>query len=179
MVVTEFDVLMMGKVVDEEIKAVFPGYTKPIIDRVEINPRAKGYYAKIGKIAGKPGHFFIRVGGLFALIPDQAVAKRKFKETIMHEHLHTVPGCWNHGEQWKCYASILNRTYGYDIKRTTDGETLGITKDKPQPKYVIKCPHCGKEYYYVRKPQYHVAMYRCGRCKQNKLILLPYTCQSV
>ena len=30
-------------------------------------------------------------------------------DTIMHELLHTVQGCFNHGEKWKSYAKYINQ----------------------------------------------------------------------
>ena len=35
--------------------------------------------------------------------------------TIFHEIIHTFPGCLNHGEGFKQYASIINRLYDMNI----------------------------------------------------------------
>lgn len=37
------------------------------------------------------------------------------KGTIFHEIIHTFPGCLNHGEGFKQYASIINRLYNMEI----------------------------------------------------------------
>lgn len=39
------------------------------------------------------------------------------KNTIMHELIHCMPGCSNHGEYFKKYANYVNAKLGYDISR--------------------------------------------------------------
>ena len=52
--------------------------------------------------------------------------EKKIKQTIAHELIHTCKGCMNHGERWKHYAMIMNRRYGYEIKRTATDEEMGV-----------------------------------------------------
>lgn len=39
------------------------------------------------------------------------------KNTIMHELIHCMPLCNNHGERFKEYAKYINSKLGYDISR--------------------------------------------------------------
>lgn len=39
------------------------------------------------------------------------------KNTIMHEIIHCLPYCNNHGEKFKEYAIYINQKLGYDISR--------------------------------------------------------------
>lgn len=39
------------------------------------------------------------------------------KNTIMHELIHCMPFCNNHGEMFKKYAKYINKYLGYDISR--------------------------------------------------------------
>lgn len=39
------------------------------------------------------------------------------KNTIMHEIIHCFPGCNNHGDTFKKYASFIKQNLGYDISR--------------------------------------------------------------
>ena len=39
------------------------------------------------------------------------------KNTIMHEIIHCLPNCNNHGEQFKKYAKYINDKLGYNISR--------------------------------------------------------------
>lgn len=67
------------------------------------------------------------------------------KNTIMHEILHTVEDCQNHGDKWKAMADKVNRTYGYNVKRCTSSEEKGIepVKITHNKNYVITCQKCG------------------------------------
>lgn len=40
------------------------------------------------------------------------------KNTIMHEIIHCMPYCNNHGEEFKKYAKYINSKLGYDVSRT-------------------------------------------------------------
>ena len=42
---------------------------------------------------------------------------RIIKNTIMHEIIHCLPYCNNHGEKFKEYAIYINQKLGYDISR--------------------------------------------------------------
>lgn len=39
------------------------------------------------------------------------------KNTIMHEIIHCMPYCNNHGAEFKKYAKYINENLGYDISR--------------------------------------------------------------
>ena len=39
------------------------------------------------------------------------------KNTIIHELIHCLPGCDNHGKQFKMYANLINDTLKYNISR--------------------------------------------------------------
>lgn len=69
--------------------------------------------------------------------------------TIIHELLHTCPGCMNHGKQWKTWAEKVRKTYGYNIKRTSDNDEKEVTTgnlnyNAREYKYFVYCKKCGK-----------------------------------
>jgi len=74
--------------------------------------------------------------------------------TLLHELLHTCPNCMNHGECWKRYAAMINRRYGYDVKRTSSAEEKGVVirnvGRKEEYKYFCKCEKCGYVWRYKR-----------------------------
>ena len=39
------------------------------------------------------------------------------KNTILHELIHCMPNCSNHGEEFKKHAKYINAKLGYDISR--------------------------------------------------------------
>lgn len=114
-----------------------------ISTQVYVNPRPK---RRFGCCSTKGGKFCIEISE-FLLEADV----QKIKGVIAHEVLHTCRGCRDHGMRWKEYAGKMNKAYGYDIKRVSSFEEMGLeTIARPDKessiKYIIKCQKCGKEY---------------------------------
>lgn len=111
--------------------------------QVYINPRPK---RRFGCCSTKGGKHNIEISE-FLLKAD----KKKIRGVIAHEVLHTCRGCRDHGARWKEYAAKMNDAYGYEIKRTSSFEEMGL-ETMPGPdkensiKYIIRCEKCGKEY---------------------------------
>ena len=108
-----------------------------------VNTRAKarwGYCVKVSK-----GLFDIQIAA--ALLQDD-VDDQAVKDTIVHELLHTIPGCFKHTGKWKQYANTINRLLPqYKIKRGSSYEEKGLEdlRPKPQCRYILKCLRCGSE----------------------------------
>ena len=108
-----------------------------------VNTRAKarwGYCVKMSK-----GLFDIQIAA--ALLQDD-VDDQAVKDTIVHELLHTIPGCFKHTGKWKQYANTINRLLPqYKIKRGSSYEEKGLEdlRPKPQCRYILKCLRCGSE----------------------------------
>lgn len=108
-----------------------------------VNTRAKarwGYCVKVSK-----GLFDIQIAA--ALLQDD-VDDQAVKDTIVHELLHTIPGCFKHTGKWKQYANTINRSLPqYKIKRGSSYEEKGLEdlRPKPQCRYILKCLRCGSE----------------------------------
>jgi predicted SprT family Zn-dependent metalloprotease len=89
--------------------------------------------------------------------------------TIMHEMLHTIPGCFNHGKKWKTYASYINQKLPqYNITRVAVNDSVGVhtEHEKPVFNYVLRCSGCGQEIKRQRKSKVitNYKKYRCGKC---------------
>lgn len=102
---------------------------------------------------------------------DDSVPDKLTEETMLHEILHTVKGCQNHGTKWKQYANKINMTYGYNIKRTGSEEEKGKEVmelcRKQKHKHMVKCQKCGHEIFFQRecKTTKYAYMYKhidCG-----------------
>ena len=172
MIINYTDVLTAKNKADLCLKSVCKGYEIPEIVDIKFT-NATGYWAKIDKRNLPKGKFKLIIGGLLNLITDHELKHKRLEETIVHEMIHTIPGCFNHGNQFKYYCMLLNHKFGFNLSRTTSTVDFGITLEhKSRPtKYVITCPHCGKQYFYSRKPVYAIDTYSCGRCGSAKLIL--------
>lgn len=93
------------------------------------------------------------------------------KNTIMHELIHCLPYCNNHGKEFKKYAGFINNKLGYEIKRLGNKEkdceksNVKLCEEEPKYKYKIKCKNCGIIFYRQRLKKNFIRDYRCGKCK--------------
>ena len=92
------------------------------------------------------------------------------KNTIMHEIIHCLPNCNNHGLQFKKYANYINEKLGYNITRLGNKEedfknsNLEYTEKTEKFKYKIICTQCGQLIYRQRFRKDIISKYRCGKC---------------
>lgn len=93
---------------------------------VTINTRAKSRWGQCRHCA--EGHKI----NISARLLDDSTDIRGLENTILHELLHTAPGCNNHGAVWKAYAEKVNAAYGYNIKRASTAYEKGVAgAEKP------------------------------------------------
>ncbi len=91
------------------------------------------------------------------------------KNTIMHELIHCLPNCSDHGKIFKQYAKYINTSLGYDIARVgnkeQDYKKSNVEYDeKRQYKYKIECKNCKQTFYRQRFNKNFTRKYRCGKC---------------
>lgn len=138
------------------------------ISKVKINTRAKSRW---GLCTSTPNGFVIEITD--RLVVDD-VEEAALMDTLLHEMLHTVDGCLNHGTKWKMLAKRLNDKFGYHIKRCTSAEEKGLPQYSRinRAKYKITCLGCGNENYYMKKSRAVSIIEKkpinsgctCGRC---------------
>lgn len=98
------------------------------------------------------------------------------KNTILHELIHCIPFCNNHGKEFKKYANYINQKLGYhittkgNIKEDYEASRLEYKVDNDY-KYKIICQDCGQTIYRKRFNPNLLKRYRCGKCK-GKLNLI-------
>ena len=90
------------------------------------------------------------------------------KNTIIHELIHCLPECNNHGKYFKKNAKLINDKLGYNITRVgnkkEDFIKSGVQEkfdDEPKSKYKIICEKCNQTYFRQRLAR----KYLCGICK--------------
>ena len=98
------------------------------------------------------------------------------KNTIMHELIHCMPYCLNHGKEFKKYAQIINKELSHEITRTgnkkEDFKKSNVEYiENNEYKYKIQCKECGQIYYRKRLEKNFTKKYRCGKCR-GKLELI-------
>lgn len=120
-----------------------------------LRPQDRGGEKKNSEI-----RYIIEISKALIEAPEESI-----KEVLAHEILHTTPGGDNHTGLWKKYASMMNQSYGYHIKRTIAPEALGVSlaREKPPAKYLIICKKCGivQERSRVSRVIKQPSLYRC------------------
>lgn len=91
------------------------------------------------------------------------------KNTIIHELIHCIPYCNNHGTEFKKYSSLINTNYGYDISRVgnkkKDFEKSNIEFNEVKNyNYKVICKGCKQEFYRQRLSRNFTRRYRCAKC---------------
>ena len=82
-----------------------------------------------------------------------SVEVKTTKNTIIHELIHTCPGCMNHGYECKRRGDRVNRMLGYNVQRCAEVERLeaaGVEVKKEEYKYALECVRCGHQFKFQR-----------------------------
>ncbi|MBO5349199.1 MAG: SprT-like domain-containing protein [Clostridia bacterium] len=97
------------------------------------------------------------------------------KNTIMHEIIHCLPNCNNHGDEFKKYANYINYKLNYNISRLGDKKQdlkqSNIEIKKEHFNYKIQCSKCDYFFYRKRLNCNFTKKYRCGKCGGKFIIL--------
>lgn len=92
------------------------------------------------------------------------------KNTIIHEILHCLPECNNHGKAFQDYAKLINKKLGYNISTVGNKEedykksNLEFKEDNKSYKYRIMCKECRITFYRQRLKKDLIKNYRCSKC---------------
>lgn len=119
-----------------QAKALGIPISEHISPHVEINGRAVN---RFGCCRRKGEDCTIEVALRVAKGPEESC-----RVVLAHEVLHTCVGCHNHGARWKKYAEKMRLAYGYEIRRTSSNEALGLEEPR-EGKYLLRCTSCGAE----------------------------------
>ena len=91
------------------------------------------------------------------------------KNTIIHEIIHCLPNCNNHGEHFKKYANYINNKLSYNISRVGNKKEDYLKsnleyKEREEFNYHIKCTSCGQNFLRKRLKVNFTKKYKCGKC---------------
>lgn len=149
----------------DELEAL--GFTVGRVLSVSVNRRAKTLFGRCRRDAG--GGYHIEI--MAYLNNHRTVAE--IRQTVMHELLHTLPGCGNHGAGFQAAARRVNEALGYSISSTS--KLSKAVQERIPFNYVLLCGVCGAELKrYHRKPRLTVRHYHktCGKVSLGKLRLM-------
>ena len=148
-----------------ELKRINMDISNRIVE-VKPNGRLRTVLGKC-KYNRRTGNYSIEINT--CLLTDEAETQAA-KETIIHELIHTCPGCMNHGYEWKRRGERASRMLGYDVCRLRSVDKLNDWKVEVKEetfKYALVCNDCGKEYKFKRwcGKLENPSRFVCGRCK--------------
>lgn len=129
-------------------------------------PERKTRYLENGTIKyGKFNKHTIEISQWVMELNDEII-----KNTIMHEIIHCMPYCNNHGNEFKKYAKYINQNLNYNITRVgnkvEDYKKSNIEyQEKENYKYKIECKTCEQIFFRQRLSKNFTRKYRCGKCK--------------
>lgn len=88
------------------------------------------------------------------------------KNTMAHELIHTVKGCFDHGILFKAYGKKAGEK-GYVINTANKSSVVKSEEEMfNESKHILKCRKCGKLYFRLRFPKKkdYIKKIRCGVC---------------
>ena len=114
-------------------------------------------------------------------------SKEEFEEVIMHECIHTVKGCFNHGKTFHHIASLVNYKYGYNIKtkcsidenKEYSARVKELKEKKYSTTYRITCCGCNKTFDLYRKNKFINSLLRIrglNNLDSKEKITVPFIC---
>ena len=147
----------------EELKSINIDPRKNRTIETKINTRSKKRYGCCKKLS--KDRFQIEISEWVIDLNEDII-----KNTIMHELIHCMPRCNNHGEYFKNYATVINEKLGYNISRTGNKEqdfkesNLEYIEKPINFNYKIVCEDCNYSFFRQRVRRYFIRKYRCGKC---------------
>lgn len=128
--------------------------SRELAPRAVVNTRAK---RRLGCCVRREGAFEIQVAA--RLLEDAP----RLRETLIHELLHTCPGCMDHGPRWKAYAARAGEALGATIQRVAAVEGPSQPLRREEVKYLLRCQSCGRLIPRLRmsKAVRRPGLYRC------------------
>lgn len=90
--------------------------------------------------------------------------------TIVHELIHTVDGCMNHGSKFQSIAKKLSLVYNIDLGTKASKKEMAMTREYriSKARYVIKCANSKCSCIVLRDRAVgvvkHPERYRCSIC---------------
>ena len=174
----------LSKKAMRQLDAIGVDYMAPVDWKLSNATSSFGTTRRVRNVVTGKLEFHIRISRMTL---DESVPDDRAMDTIIHELIHTVPGCFNHGEEFKKMATLVNDCYAcYNISRTSTYEEAGLTKEavskykKPQKVYFVQCCGCGDVFTYHKETKLVRILathgnkaktnYRC-RCGCNTFVL--------
>ena len=86
------------------------------------------------------------MNGYFAIEITDLGLHGDVKSTIVHELIHTVEGCYNHGPKFQEIARLLSSAYNMELGTHAGGREMELSREYRlnKAKYAVQCNKCGQ-----------------------------------
>ena len=86
------------------------------------------------------------MNGYFAIEITDLGLHGDVKSTIVHELIHTVEGCYNHGPKFQEIARLLSSAYNMDLGTHAGVREMELSREYriSKAKYAVQCEKCGQ-----------------------------------
>lgn len=84
-------------------------------------------------------------------------------QIMLHELIHTIKGCLNHGPKFKKYCKILNDKYGFNIDTHFPAREITYTN---MTIYRYTCSKCHKQFFFYKNTKYNRVCSCGGKLKE-------------
>lgn len=146
------DLIKLFNECKEELDVLDIPYSDKIV-AVKENSRFTRCYGRCDRTNGK---YTIQIA---SFILDDSLDDRCCKSVIMHELVHTIDGCFNHGAKFQSYMDLIADCYGLKMGTYVDREYsqkvadagLAPKRRKQRSYWVIGCNNCGAKWNSKRK----------------------------
>ena len=116
--------------------------------QIQLNNRYKAVLGSLEYSNENKHNFTIQLNKLYC----DNCAEKEILNTIMHEVIHSLKGCMNHGPKWKQIANKINDLYGYTVSRTASySDYTKVYEKYRNNKYLLVCNNCKYEWHYKKQ----------------------------
>lgn len=147
-------------------------FNAPLPNIIEIKiTNAISYWGEIYRYRDEYNnkYYCMYISRAFNYIKNKEEALKCLQNTVIHEMIHTLDGCWDHKYKFNLWRNkILNKFPCIDILEDKMKFNYAFKSIK-QPKYKIKCVDCGIEFHLYRKLKNDINYYCCSKCGSNNI----------
>lgn len=138
------------KYTTEQVKKMVFAFREDMASRgIEVG---KVWRVKFGKSAHTFGRCTFEGHNMYTITINDIALHGEVIDTIVHELIHTVKGCMNHGKKFHEIADMCNKLYNLDIGTHASKKEVEACKEYRlrTSKYVIQCTKCGNTIFRTR-----------------------------
>lgn len=88
-----------------------------------------------------------------AFLASDKISEKTLRSVLVHEFVHTLPYCWNHGPEFHEWGSYIGPIFGVDVSTHAEGSEKKEFDEAQfsRAKAIAICLDCGALYKYYRR----------------------------